>query len=228
MYEQLKKNTVKADNQIKVGNHIVITNSNGKGSRVMFLGNSITLHAYKPEIGWHGQWGMAASCEEKDYVHLMMDKINEVNDDPAFCVCQTSYMELHYKEDYDLQSRYEAAADFGADIIVLRIIENCKADVFDGEKFIFAMEDLFKYLDKSGKAKFIITSSFWNHPGDKYLAEFAEKNNYPFVKINDLGEDDSMKAIGLFEHKGVANHPGDLGMKMIAERIFDAMKDYLD
>ena len=41
--------------------------------RVLILGNSITLHEIKTEIGWENNWGMAASSEDKDYVHSIVD-----------------------------------------------------------------------------------------------------------------------------------------------------------
>jgi hypothetical protein len=47
------------------------------------------------------------------------------------------------------------------------------------------------------------------------------------VELGDLGERDDMKAIGLFEHRGVANHPGDLGMQTMSDRIFAVLKNYL-
>ena len=42
-----------------------------KGPRVLFVGNSITLHGPRPQIGWTNNWGMAASARDKDYVHLL-------------------------------------------------------------------------------------------------------------------------------------------------------------
>ena len=39
--------------------------------KVLFIGNSITLHGVAPQIGWTNRWGMAASSQEKDYVHLV-------------------------------------------------------------------------------------------------------------------------------------------------------------
>ena len=43
--------------------------------KVLFLGNSITLHGPAPKIGWDGNWGMAASTREKDFVHVLLSRI---------------------------------------------------------------------------------------------------------------------------------------------------------
>ena len=52
----------------------------------------------------------------------------------------------------------------------------------------------------------------------------AEQEGYRFVALKDLGIDEKMTAKGLFEHGGVAGHPGDLGMEHIAERILEAVE----
>ena len=83
------------------------------------------------------------------------------------------------------------------------------------------------YLNGSGKAKIIITTGFWEHIADGAIREYAHRNEYPLMELNDLGEDNKMKAIGLFEHESVANHPDDLGMEKIAERVFSVLKSHL-
>ncbi|WP_405756688.1 hypothetical protein [Anaerovibrio slackiae] len=40
---------------------------------LLFIGNSITKHGKCSY--WPGVWGMAASSAEKDYVHLLVDKL---------------------------------------------------------------------------------------------------------------------------------------------------------
>ena len=52
-------------------------NVNTGGVKVVFIGNSITLHGKLPEIGWYNEWGMAASAAEKDYVHLVTAAIEK-------------------------------------------------------------------------------------------------------------------------------------------------------
>ena len=70
-------------------------------------------------------------------------------------------------------SPFAAARDLGADIIIVRCIENCSHKDFDAAAFKASLGDLISYLDKTGKAKLIVTTSFWSHPGDAALADFA-------------------------------------------------------
>ena len=218
-YSQMYKNTVDSKSQLKKTEMVKFDRPEGNGIRVTFVGNSITLHGVKPDIGWNNAWGMAASAKEKDYVHVLESAILAKDPNAAFCICQAARWERAYKNGNETYPLYESARDFDADIIVFRCIENCPGKEFDRDTFKRELDALLRYLDKNGKAKFIITTGFWHHPGDVALREYAEEKGYPCVELGDLGERNEMKAIGLFEHSGVANHPGDLGMKSIAERI---------
>ena len=44
---------------------------------VLILGNSIVLHSPRAEIGWYGDWGMAASVRDSDFVHLLIRDIHK-------------------------------------------------------------------------------------------------------------------------------------------------------
>ena len=225
---QLDKNTVKAENQLKPSQYVHFERAENSGLRVLFIGNSITLHGEKPDIGWNVCWGMAASSKEKDYVHLLEAKISERHPDAVFCICQMAGWECNYKTGEDLLSKeYQAAADFAADVIVLRLVENCPGKDYDEECFVEQYKKLLAFMNPSGKANIILSTSFWKHPFDAGLRRVAEEYQLPLVELGDLGELDEMKAVGLFWHSGVAAHPGDLGMATIADRLWCELQKIL-
>lgn len=222
-YVQMSKNTVSSEAQLKETDFVKFDNPQGKGIRVMFVGNSITLHGILPEIGWYNECGMAASSAENDYVHILETGIRKTDPEAAFCICQVASWEGNYKDGSEMLSLYDEARRFCADIIILRFIENIKAREYDTDIFLSQLDALVAHLDGTRKARLVITTGFWRHPGDKDIIAYAKEKDIPFVELGDLGEDDRMKAIGLFEHGGVANHPGDEGMRAIAERITEVM-----
>lgn len=226
-FSQMEKNTVDSENQLKDLAHIRFFHLQGGGKRILILGNSITLHGPKADIGWHGEWGMAASGREHDFVHLLMDSASKIAPDTAFCICQVADWERQYKEGAETYPSYQSARDFNADIIIARMIENCPKADFDAALFKKEYHAFLSFFNKSGKAKIILTTGFWHHPGDETIMDYGKEENLPCISLGDLGEQDCMKAVGLFEHHGVANHPGDLGMKTIADRIFDELKTLL-
>lgn len=216
---RIEKNTVSAKKQLEEKKYIKFINPEGKGKRIIFAGNSITLHGIKPEIGWHWEWGMAASCAENDYVHQVMKVANEKYPDAAFCIAQVSRWETNYASDYNKALEfYSEAREFDADIIIIRAVENCPWDVYDEELFMKSYKAMIDYLNK-GNAKIILTTSFWISKADNAIKKVGDENGYPVIYLGDLGEKNDMMAIGQFEHKGVSIHPNDNGMKEIANRI---------
>ena len=216
---QIEKNTVSAKNQLEPLKFVRFVNRDGKGKRIMFAGNSITIHGIRPELGWHWEWGMAATCEENDYVHVVMNEVKKTDPDAAFCIAQVSRWEINWAKDYQTAIElHKEARDFDADIIILRAVENCPRDVYEEKAFMESYKALINYLNKSN-AKVILTTSFWKVAADEAIKKVGEEMGVPVIYLGDLGELDEMKAIGKFEHAGVANHPNDNGMAEIAKRI---------
>ena len=192
--------------------------------RILIVGNSITRHDKKPEIGWHGDYGMAASAEEKDYVHLLASRILE-REDACIMVHQLALWERECTEERALLYA-QASHDFMADTVIFRIGENIKSQAGEGALALMekAFSSLADYICPKG-ARAIYTTCFWKHGAvDEAIRAVAKKRGMPLVELGDLGDDARYMAVGLFEHSGVAMHPGDLGMAMIAERIYKALE----
>jgi hypothetical protein len=217
----IEQNTVAATEQVRDLDHLRVVDRGGK-KRILFIGNSITRHGPKPEIGWPYDWGMAASCPEKDYVHqtvaLLEEKWGRVN----YAFANFSRWEVNYWDDTVLEE-CDDFLRFEPDVVVIRIGENIWSRAVRHRLEEVALYPQFDKMVKAfakGGAKIILTDLFWAHePIDEPIRRLAAQNGYPLVHLGDLGEQDENMAKRLFEHSGVAAHPGDLGMYRIAERI---------
>ncbi len=213
-----KKNTVKATNQVSQNVFVLGDMMNGE-PKIMFLGNSITKHGVAPQIGWHGDWGMGASSIENDYVHICMNKILKKYPDAVFCIVQGAVWERSYRN-CNIDEYFKEASNFNPDVMICLLSENVINEDFDSEIFIAELHKFHKYLSgKNKNAKIIVCSNFFNNEEKtKALELYAEKYSTEFVFISDLILDEENLA-SKYEHEGIKIHPGDKGMRIIAERI---------
>ena len=98
-----------------------------KANKILFLGNSITLHGPAPAIGWLGNWGMAASTQDNDYVHIVLKAISQTaGKEPQSIVANIAAFERQF-ESYDIDSGLEKELAFKPDLVVVAIGENVPA-----------------------------------------------------------------------------------------------------
>ena len=198
-------------------------------AKVLFVGNSITLHGPKPDIGWTGNWGMAASAQEMDYVHLLTAAIAKASSaPPRTMVRNIAAFEREYGT-FDIAKELKPELEFNADIVVVAIGENVPEPATDEAraKFAVAFAQLLAALKQPGQPAIFVRSCFWPHAvKDGILRKASADAGATFVDIAALGRD-AANAAGSerkIEHAGVAGHPGDKGMRAIADAIFAAIQ----
>ena len=194
--------------------------SENTGLRILFAGNSITRHGKKPEIGWDRECGMAASCADKDYVHLILKKVMKYDKNAAWCIAQVADFERTFFEK-EAKDNYGEAGDFGADIVIMFFGANVNKEYDTMENppktFGTAFEDMRNLLSNNGKAKVYISEGFYIRPVlDAEKKTVAEKYGDTFISMDDIRTRE--------DSHGLFNHPGDLGMELIADRFFETIE----
>lgn len=196
------------------------------------IGNSITLHA--PCDYWWNKIGMAATTADKDYVHLVSHHLEKTYGEVCFYAMNYSKWE---NQSHDRAETYETIDSYLSsklNLITVQLSEN----VSDTTTFESDFEALLKYLSqKAPNAKLLVIGDFWNN-GEKETAKRAatEKLGVEYISLDEIkGNPEYQCGIGttvydteghphVVEHNGVALHPGDKGMRYIAEKIIEDLK----
>jgi hypothetical protein len=191
--------------------------------RILAIGNSITFHPPSVEVGWNGNWGMAASSAEKDYFSLLESMV--LTKKPQVEMMRENVFPFERGfEAFDF-SFYNHLKEFNPDILIIRFGENIEAERVSGNVLSNAIKDFVQFLADGREMKIIVTTTFWpNELVNQQLMHAAQINGWEIVMLNDLGSSDENMAIGLFDNGGVARHPGDLGMQRIANRIITVLQ----
>ena len=217
-------NNVDRNNQINGGNIYYINGDElSDETKVLIFGNSITRHGIKPEIGWFNDCGMAASSINRDYVHALFDLMKTGGYNPCFLVSQAAKFEADfYKRDaLDFLSEERG---FKPDIIILRLGDNVYHGDNDGA-IIPAFESLINACAVKSTRVIVTGSYFVNENIEPLLKKLSDKNGYEFVELCDISlKPENRGGKDKFWHDGVALHPGDNGMKIIAERLLKKIK----
>jgi len=195
---------------------------------ILFLGNSITLHGPKADIGWTGNWGMAASAEDKDYVHLVASALaRQAGATPRVMVRNIADFERNYAT-FDVDGQLKDALVFDPDLVILAIGENVPAlaSAEAGARFKAGVMDILRCALAKRHPLVVVRSCFWADAAkDRALREACEEAGGVFVDAGPLGKDpaNAARSERSFTHDGVAGHPGDRGMKALADAIVQAV-----
>lgn len=213
-----------------------VTWGNIKADKILFLGNSITLHG--PYVAWlpDAHWGMAASEESKDYVHLLAKKI-DAKTGGSLAVAPPDPLPGRWYNGNPLpnyngnilnmadifersfntwdNARIQNQLDAKPDIVILQVGEN-KENGTD-EEFAVALNSLLAALKSASDPQIVITSRILGtDPAiDKIKRDAcaADPDHRVFVDL-----------VGRVSLNPALNHPNDAGMQTIADALFSELE----
>ena len=191
--------------------------------KLLVIGDSITKHGPAEKLGWLTDWGMAASAEEKDYVHLVHAAIAAAQGaSPELSISAVGGGTIAGK-----LSAIDSITAVGADLVIIQLGENDREAT--EEKFERPYESLVSAIKKAKSSVRIYCTGTWRSGAakDEMIRTVCRRQGVVFVDITKVHADPeaSAGAEKRFTNGGVNWHPGDKGMQGYADAIIKAMTE---
>lgn len=221
-------------NRVKTSEYFELSSiRQGKAFRILVLGNSIARHGKAESIGWlPHEGGMAATEEDKDYVHLLFRKVEALIPNKKIILRVASIVKFERGFSTFDFTKLRTFVEYQPDLIIFQLGENTSLKEADApgvfqEKYV----ELINCFKNDRNPVIICTTPFFADlkknevieqvalATHSYVADLShltllDSQNYAKDEINYSGNKSEWKVAGI----GI--HPGDYGMKNIAQQLF--------
>ena len=195
--------------------------------KIIFLGDSITRSTPDAKLKWPGDWGMAASAADKDYVHLFLAQLAAAHGAPAPAPEAWVFREGGGKISDKLPFADKIGA-FKADLALVQLGENDK-DV-TVEAFQQPYEKLLAAVRAGNPKARILCAGVWgiwpngDQTKNKMIRAVCKKYGASFADLGAAYADPGNRVLSenRFTDAAVNWHPGDGGMAAYAEAFWKA------
>jgi hypothetical protein len=183
-------------------------------NELMIVGDGLTKNAPMPELGWNGNWGMAATGEDKDFAHLLMVRLNTV--------CPQSKLTLQNIMYEDTMTGWNHLVPNSADIIIIQLGDNYQGAVSSAE-YQAAYKQLIDEL-RGGKDKTVICLGPWsNFQIEPLIEQAAKAAGAEFISLQKLASNPANMAVADGIYPKLSTRPGNRGMAEIANTIWKVL-----
>ncbi|MCF6224305.1 MAG: SGNH/GDSL hydrolase family protein [Flavobacteriaceae bacterium] len=235
----LKSETVVKDAQLQAMNNVFIpsfedtcNDKDGEEFKILVIGNSLSIHAIAKDIGWNYFSGMAASSIEKDYVHLLFDKIENKLEHSKLCLRISQFASFERNLASFKPESLDSLINYQPDLIIFQLgenvlLQNKKDQLLFEEKYI----ELINSFKKNRNPQIICTTPFFpsllkNEIIEKVVLStnsyLVDLSHLPLLNSENYAKDEKNyngdKSV--WKVDGIGIHPGDIGMENIAKQIF--------
>ena len=200
------------------------------------LGNSITKHTVCDY--WWGTWGMAATKAEKDYPHLVANKLANYFGPVTMQILNISTWETQSYDRAQTLTLLDNYLDDTLDLVTIQLGEDC----YDMTTFENDYIELIRYIQAHApNAHIMVLGDVWNFPPrDELKMAACVTAGVPYVDLSEIRDnpayqcglgtvvygDDGQEHV--VEHAGAAKHPGDKGHQYMADKIYAALNYWED